>query len=395
MVGAATVSGCRTGLPPKVQLPNDTLICAPNAAIASGHLLTAVAEQNYGAHSYRVRQPFDFAARTGTVVFDADATIENGLYGWISVAITEDPTPTPSFSLYAMGNYEGAVMPRNALELQLSRDCPGGGGTGLGSLHEFSNHADRVHTGFTACVGTSRHHLNRFELRVSQSQVELWASDASPDGTTFGPLKQLASVAVALPFTRGFVQLTTHNHATLKYSNDLVDAWVTRWDNVGFDGPVLARAAEFEVPDSLATAGGQVGFGYVTHNGGQGPAASLSIKGVAIPPGATTAQLTMTMLYLQNQFGDADLDAYAIVYRLNGKAWHTQPLTTAERGLLKNGVALSGDATGLAGLQGALGHFFEVPLADLAQGDNVLEVATANVGPQYATSISNVTLLVH
>ena len=35
--------------------------------------MTAVAMQNYGVNSYMIRQPFDFAGRTGKIVFDVDA----------------------------------------------------------------------------------------------------------------------------------------------------------------------------------------------------------------------------------------------------------------------------------------------------------------------------------
>src|SRR5262249_37296660 len=69
-VGGAAISGCRAGVASLVFPDEDTLVCDPTADLQSPHLLTAVASQNYGSNSYRVRQPFDFAGRTGTIVFD-------------------------------------------------------------------------------------------------------------------------------------------------------------------------------------------------------------------------------------------------------------------------------------------------------------------------------------
>ena len=94
-IGLASVPSCRGGLPAKVSPSADTLICDGNDNIQSNHLLTLVAAQNYGQNSYRIRQPFDFASRTGTIVFDADA-VADGLLGWVSLEVTEEPTQLPT-----------------------------------------------------------------------------------------------------------------------------------------------------------------------------------------------------------------------------------------------------------------------------------------------------------
>ena len=57
---------------------NDTLICDPSGS-RSAQLMTAAIMQNYGNNSYLIRQPFDFANRTGKIVFDVDAVSVNGL----------------------------------------------------------------------------------------------------------------------------------------------------------------------------------------------------------------------------------------------------------------------------------------------------------------------------
>src|SRR6185436_15605790 len=121
-IGAATVPACRGGLPGQVYPSGDAIVCDGNDAIQSSHLLVLVAAQNYGQNSYRIRQPFDFTDRTGTIVFDAEGH-NVGLLGWISLEVTEDPTPAPSFTLQQ--NFENGAIPRNGIEIQLENICAG------------------------------------------------------------------------------------------------------------------------------------------------------------------------------------------------------------------------------------------------------------------------------
>jgi hypothetical protein len=57
---------------PAVFPPNDTLICDRSATASTRQSLTAVAIQDYGNNSYMIRQPFDFAGRSGRITFDVD-----------------------------------------------------------------------------------------------------------------------------------------------------------------------------------------------------------------------------------------------------------------------------------------------------------------------------------
>ena len=91
--------------------------------------------------------------------------------------------------------------------------------------------------------------LNHVEIYLTQTHVEVWASDASPDGVTFPNFQRLYAGDLDLPFGRGYVSLIARNHATIKYGGGL--AWIQRWDNVGFDGPVVGGWREASVPDAL------------------------------------------------------------------------------------------------------------------------------------------------
>ena len=85
--------------------------------------MTAVSMQNYGVNSYIIRQPFDFAGRTGKIVFDVDA-VDQGLGGFIEIELTEDPTPATTFREFQ--NFEVGPVPRNGLTLRLASfsECP-------------------------------------------------------------------------------------------------------------------------------------------------------------------------------------------------------------------------------------------------------------------------------
>jgi hypothetical protein len=244
------------------------------------------------------------------------------------------------------------------------------------------------------CVATAKGKLNHFEVRISQTRVEVWASPFSADGSTFAPSVLLHAADVQLPFTRGWVHLTVHNHATLKYSADdaygateSIDAWVARWDNVGFDGPVIDDIREVEVGDALVMgadahniAGPVMNVGYRLPDTSAGAPQTFVLSGVDLD-GMATARLSLAMWYL---LGDPafPLPAYTLRQRWNGNAWHERTFTAGELAVLGNGHA-----------QGALGQMLDVPLGDLVAGDNVLELETQGVPQSYPPAASAIDLL--
>ena len=376
-IGQATLPGCRRGLPAKVFPDRDTLICEPTPGIASPHLLVAVAAQNYGQNSYRIRQPFDFAGRTGTVVFDADPGLVEGMGppGWISIEVTEDPVAVPSYALFV--NDEGGAKPRNGVELQLRRTL--GSDIRMLSLervHVFKDHAGTpLQEEQGDFIKLKPGHLNRFELRLSQQRVELFASDYSEDGKRFGELKKIGSQAIALGFGRGYVHISMHNHASEKYAK--MDAVFSRWDNVGFDGPVVAGFREYDAPDSRKLADNQMDIGYGASADDE-PVA-LTIPGVDVR-GARAARLALTAWYLVEDRERAR--RYTLRYRLNGKAWHDHVLSAGEV------ASITSESLG------AVDHVLAVPVAELVAGDNRVELTTVHAPTHYPPVLANVTLVV-
>jgi hypothetical protein len=394
----ATVPMCRPGLAATVEPEDDSIVCNATADIKSSHLLVAVGAQNYGQNTYRIRQPFDFAGRTGKIVFDAQGYVLNPLLGWISVEVTEDPTPIPNYSIGSMGvtNMEGGAVPRNALEIQFANQCPGSMPAKffVSMIDVLNDYKDTVSMppDNPMCVTGTEGKLNHFEIAISQKHVDVYVSPVSADGVTFEPAKLVYGVDVDLPFWRGYVQLTTHNHATLKYSHNgdygtthVYDAWLSRWDNVGFDGPVLSNTREYEIGDALIpgmnawnVSGPVMSIAYKVADDSKGPAQKLTFKGVSLA-GADTARIAVGSWF---DLGSGKAAQYDLKYRLNGKAWHDRMFTAAEVAVLTDSHA-----------QGAIGQMLDVPLAELVEGDNTLEFVTVNVPQGYPPAVSSIDLI--
>jgi hypothetical protein len=391
-IGPATLPACRPGLPAQVLPDQDTLICNANTDITNPYLLVATAAQNYGENSYRIRQPFDFTSRTGTIVFDAQAYMVQ-LEGWISLDVTEDPINAPGYAIGGAGvnNDEGSLLPRNAFELQFSNDCAGyapAPSFSVEAVHVFNDYVDTVLSPTTpTCLATAQGQLSHFEVSVSETHIEVSATPISSDGVTFEPLVLLYSTDVSLPFSRGYVHITTHNHATIKYSTgNSLDAWVAEWDNVGFDGFIISNWREYEVADALTPGtdawdrtGPNVSIGYRIADASMGPAQTLHLSGVDLT-GVTSAQLSLSSYY--NVQTTPLPSTYVLQYRFNGGAWRNRLLTTGEIGILTGGNS-----------QGTIGQMLDVTLSDLVQGDNTLEFVTMNVDQSYPPAVGNIDLV--
>jgi hypothetical protein len=380
-IPAATVPTCRSGLPAQVFPSSDALVCDGNESIQSNHLLVLVAAQNYGQNSYRIRQPFDFADRTGSVVFDAEG-YNVGLLGWISLEITEDPAPAPSFTLQQ--NFENGAIPRNGLEIQFAHNC-GGDHVGVSNLLAYDDYVQNeiyAAEGVSEpCVTAASGKLNRFRVELSENHVEIFATDASADGVGFGAPVSILSRSVNLPFSRGYVHLTTHNHATLKYSDGRVDAWPARWDNVGFDGPAIKGAfREYEAPDSLFETTGKVNIGYRLADESTGPAQQIEIPGVALD-GVESARIALGSWSLK-EAAQVYPENFALNYRLNGHAWKKHQPSPGEVAMV---VALPN-----AGTRASL---FDVDVAELVEGTNVLELTTTGAPMSYPPVAFNIDLI--
>jgi hypothetical protein len=214
------------------------------------------------------------------------------------------------------------------------------------------------------------------------------ASDYSEDGITFPPLRTIFAADLALPFSRGWVHLSTHNHATIKY--EYGDAWIARWDNVGFDGPVIDGWREYEIPHALtpATLDGTEGINVGYRIGDVDGSTATCCPDAAAGPlvfedvdltDVVRARLSFSSYYLNWR---ADFAGFTLRYRFNGRAYVDRPLTPGEI------TALTTE-----GQIGAMTQVVEVPLSELRDGTNALEIVSANVPLNYPPALANVDLI--
>jgi hypothetical protein len=405
-VGPARLPECRADLPATVPADRDALICDPIAAIPTRHALITAAAQNYGLTTYRIRQPFDFAGRTGTIKLDAEL-VNNGLGGWPAIVVSEDPSPAPSFDWEERGS-----GPRNGFEIELNGGWCNTPNTLEVGLYTFRDYEQTSHRPSFDCetphTTTARDQLNHVEIYVSSDRLEVWASEPSADGRTFDNFQLLLEQELDLPFTRGYVSLVVRNHATLKYW--LGSAAHQRFDNVGFDGPVIEGWREHSAPDSLTVKEGLDGcmvdgacawrgdvivdhpgddtvchpeasctypgqaryVGYVVPRSDEPEPVAIPIPGVDLS-GATRARLALAGTYPWFEWSEMFPPPITINlrYRVNGGPWHDRFVNDVEEMAFTD---FSPELGGAGAGSGLLNQIIELDLAELHDGDNTIEL---------------------
>ncbi len=170
---------------------------------------------------------------------------------------------------------------------------------------------------------------------------------------------------------------------------------VFHWDNIGFDGPVIAAPRAYEIPDNTVVTsynGSQVqNLGYQLLDGTTGKAAgiynlstkinSLTFQNVNTS-GITSATLTM------NAFFNAGVHTantnWGISYRFNGGTWRNRNLTAGDLAAI-NAIA--------GGPLGQLSLSIDVQTTDLVSGNNTLELLPLNAPMDYPPVVANIDLL--
>jgi hypothetical protein len=324
---SALAQFCRTTK--KVQPDNDSFICGAQFGESNHWMETIndfgkydtsvrlpdgthpqISQGYYVANANRIRQPFDFAGRTGNIVFDVDAHVDGSgndrPHGWWpEVWLTDQPMQGPHL------DHPGThLFPQNGIGFVLN-DCPGARTNqevnSLNQIAVFNNYKEKdlkipsPHDCFT----TRADDANHFQIKVSQTHVEFWGSNKG--GTNF---RMLASVNVSLNFSRGYLSFEHASYNAAKYGSTNTSTY--HWHAIGFDGPILPADRGYEVPDALHTVtaadrakgsaveAGSVNLGYqVGAVGCNRPGCStptFSLAGVN-PANALHAYLTYTVWY--------------------------------------------------------------------------------------------------
>jgi hypothetical protein len=310
------------GSTPVVLPPNDVIVCNGQLreAMNDGGGVTVLAMY--------AKQPFDFANRTGTIAFDVSNDTQGIHTVWPELWVTDKPVPAPFI------HFIPGMQPQHGFGVRFAA-ASGGGNTSPGGVlgPHCTNDTQPRWTVDSAiavrnyviddsnggslrvtpddCVVASpgpNGPLNHVEVRVSQNQIDVYATDAG----TSGPLHHLATIANAnLSFTRGLVWIEDAHYNADKFGCHCQAQHTFTWDNVGFDGPVLARDLAWDANDAMKPMGnGQVNLGWLSM--GQSSAPQVQIPNVAGMGSATAALLTFNFYYQ-----DAP-QPQSLTYTLNG-----------------------------------------------------------------------------
>jgi hypothetical protein len=330
-------------------------------------------EGDFGFNSMRIRQPFDFTDRTGKIVWDVDAKtnpLNVGHGWWIELWITEDPVPMPYHEAPTV-----AAFPRSGVgfAFQFGGDCPASETEWSNALETVTVTADHqiLHSipfwEFSSdyearCFSVADQMPNHLELHVSQDRAELWASDHDDPGSF-----RLRSVVegLDLPFSKGYVHF---QHAAYNAPKDgnVTGSQTFRWDNIGFDGPTYPTPRAYDVPDNTELDGyGRVLTAYHLM---AGQTQSFTLAAVDLGE-ALRATFNFDIFAARDQ---------ALEYRFNGGPWHEFIVQTAD----------GHEGTGMRGFS------VEVPLSELVDGDNTLDVRMPMEGLVFEEMIGNIDLTI-
>ncbi|MEP7042165.1 MAG: hypothetical protein ABI843_03830 [Dokdonella sp.] len=375
----------RCGKDVTVQPPNDVAIC-------NGQLVEAQSDQ-HGVTSLAMypKQPFDIAGRTGIIAFDVSDDSHGAHRAWPEIWYTDQPVPAPFDHFSSLQS-----VPRNGFGVRFAGYCPPNEpGCGVRFVcpdepadvpvitvdsavvvNDYVSNDSFMDVGtgtisvqMVDCVKASSGpgDMNHFELHVAQDTIDVYGTDA---GTT-APLKKIAVISnMSLTLTRGLIWMEDVHYNGDKDGPDQGTHTFT-WDNVGFDGPVLARDLTFDVLDRLSPVGDnypdQLNLGWPTSSS-DGPPLTLTIANVYHLAAATAALLT---------FNFSSDNPVTLSYRLNGGSWHDQPWPF-NACYTQNGFVSCGQKT--------IG--VPVPLSEVQGGTNTVEIKSSDW-----TEISNVDLV--
>jgi hypothetical protein len=290
------------------------------------------------------KQPFDFANRTGTVAFDVtnDTTATHGV--WPEFWMSDQPVPAPfTHGGTATAQCDMCSVPRNGFGIRFggvfepfqgpqAPNCPADNHRRwivesyvvarnyIPSETSWINNPNQKTLGCVIASSGPNGTLNHIELRISQQQIEVWATDA---GST--KLKLISRLENAnLSFTRGLIWLADSHYNAHKSAFPESKVHTFTWDNVAFDGPAPYRDLSYDVLDRLTTnSDGTLNLGWNTT-----PSSPANLT--TLPMSADGIARATSALLLFN-YGNANVSTFN--FTINGHAnTVTSPVPTALTG---------------------------------------------------------------
>ena len=336
---------------------NDVQIC--NGQLVEGYDDAQVG----GTLAMYPKQPFDFAGRTGKVVFDVADDSQGNHGAWPEFWMSDKPVPAPfaheATFLSLPANGFGLRFAGFANDQGKGAECPEGPGyVGVDSAITVASGVenDTFNGGNLALHGigcvkqpSQPGQLNHFEIDVSQNQLDVYGTDAG----TVAPLKHLATIPNAnLSFTRGLIWLEDAHYNANKFNTQGTHQFI--WDNVGFDGPVLPQDRTVDILDNTTVYGTNPNNGLSVLNLGwyiqSGQTQSFDFQNT--PDTQAAGSLLVFGYYWQ---GTAPL---SFSYNVNGNA-HTFDPTLPQQSFSANTIGIP------------------LTLSELRAGDNTIAISPA------------------
>lgn len=243
----ASIPGCQLGV-----APNDVRVCA-------GRLIEGV---NDGGNDSKTvlamypKQPFNWAGRTGTIVFDASLNSHGNHSAWPELWVTDKPVPAPGvdgnstpFNGFGI-NFDGqAGNPRLPGRMILVKD---------GVRTEYDGTPNWG--GFPDIAGSNADSpaLNHVRITVSRDEVKAYVTQ--PGGTEEFLVTTWSNLDLQLE--QGLVWMNDGHYNGCK-DGDTQCIHAFAWDNFGFDGPKTYRDLSFDALDRMQPRGdGGVNLGW-------------------------------------------------------------------------------------------------------------------------------------
>lgn len=262
-----TCTGTVTAAP-----PNDIVVCNGQLREATNDNPTGAFDAgNVTTLAMYPKQPFDFAGRTGTVSFDISNDSHGTHSAWPEFWMSDLPVPTP------FNHFDSwQALPQNGFGIRFAAAAPAGqpgscpNGRNLNMPRWTVDSAVVVRNYVmddTVGLGGVRTNLatkqldcvisppdnsgitNHIELKVSQKQIDVYATDAGVAATA-ATLRHIAVITNAnLTLTRGLIWLEDVHYNADKGTPPSQKQHTFVWDNVAFDGPFTYRDFSYDALD--------------------------------------------------------------------------------------------------------------------------------------------------
>lgn len=240
--------GNKCGTRTYVRPPFDYMICS-GANPDNAHVMEVFDDQAQGYHynSAMIRQPFDFAARTGKFRMEVD--LKAWPHGhWCELWFVQDPIPAPHARF-------GGALPKNAIAVEFWFNTNTLVGM-VGNIYKFDNHVLRTYgldslggEPGTATFGpgfTFKDNVRNI-VEVDMSTAQIKVSVSNHDSATL--VQQALLTGDTIGFDRCYAAFQHSAYRGREFGD--LQTHTFHWGGISFDGPHVDPMHGHEIPDAM------------------------------------------------------------------------------------------------------------------------------------------------